>query len=49
MRNLITDIRSISQGIGTFDSKFSHYQELAGRDADKVVQARKQALGTGHA
>jgi len=46
MRDLITDIRSISQGIGTFDAKFSHYQELAGREADKVVQARKQ---TAHA
>ncbi|MBM3514697.1 MAG: elongation factor G [Alphaproteobacteria bacterium] len=48
MRNLITDIRSISQGIGTFEAKFSHYQELSGRDADKVVQARKAALGAAH-
>jgi elongation factor G len=44
MQNLITDIRSISQGIGTFEAAFSHYQELVGRDADKVVQARKEAL-----
>ena len=48
MRDLITDIRSISQGIGTFDARFSHYQELSGRDADKVVQARKASLGAGH-
>jgi elongation factor G len=44
MGNLITEIRSISQGIGTYESKFSHYQELMGRDADKVVQARKAQL-----
>ncbi len=44
MQDLITEIRSISQGIGTFVSQFDHYQELTGRDADKVVQARKQFL-----
>ena len=44
MQTLITEIRSISQGIGTFDSKFSHYQELIGRDAEKVTQQRKQSL-----
>ena len=45
MQDLITEVRSISQGIGTFTSAFSHYQELIGRDADKVVQIRKQAAG----
>jgi elongation factor G len=44
MQNLIIEIRSISQGIGTFDAKFSHYQELIGRDAEKVTQLRKQSL-----
>ncbi len=44
MQNLVTEIRSISQGIGTFESKFDHYQELTGRDAEKVVEARKQLL-----
>jgi elongation factor G len=44
MQDLITEVRSISQGIGTFASSFSHYQELVGRDADKVVQIRKQAM-----
>jgi len=43
MQNLITEIRSISQGIGTFETTFSHYQELTGRDAEKVVQTRKQS------
>ena len=45
MQDLITEVRSISQGIGTFTSAFSHYQELIGRDADTVVQLRKQAAG----
>jgi elongation factor G len=49
MTNLITEIRSISQGVGTFDSKFSHYQELVGRDAEKVVQVRKSQLQAMHA
>lgn len=44
MQDLITEIRSITQGIGTFESKFSHYQELIGRDADRVVQTRKQSM-----
>lgn len=43
MQDLILEVRSISQGIGTFTSAFSHYQELIGRDADRVVQTRKQA------
>jgi elongation factor G len=47
MRDLITEIRSITQGIGTFESTFSHYQELIGRDADRVVQTRKQSMETG--
>ncbi len=44
MQDLITEIRSLSLGIGTFEADFSHYQELTGRDADIVVQARKEAL-----
>lgn len=44
MQDLITEIRSITQGIGTFESTFSHYQELIGRDAERVVQSRKQNM-----
>ncbi len=47
MQDLITEIRSITQGIGTFESAFSHYQELIGRDAERVVQTRKQTMGAG--
>ena len=37
MQDLILEVRSISQGVGTFTSAFSHYQELVGRDADRVA------------
>lgn len=47
MQDLITEIRSITQGIGTFESLFSHYQELVGRDADRVIQTRKQSMEAG--
>jgi elongation factor G len=30
-------------GVGSFTWSFHHLQELVGRDADKVVEARKQA------
>jgi elongation factor G len=48
MQNLITELRSISQGTCTFDSKFSHYQELTGRDAERVTQMRKQSTPAHH-
>jgi elongation factor G len=31
-------------GVGTFSWKFDHLQEITGRVADKVVEARKEAL-----
>lgn len=46
MQDLITEIRSITQGIGTFESMFSRYQELIGRDAERVVLSRKQTMET---
>jgi len=47
MQDLITEIRSITHGIGTFESTFSHYQELMGRDAERVVMTRKQSMEPG--
>lgn len=44
MQGLIVELRSQTQGIGSFTWKFHHLQELEGRDADKVVEARKKAL-----
>jgi len=34
--------RSLTMGVGSFTWAFHHLQELVGRDADKVVEARKQ-------
>jgi len=44
MQGLIVELRSQTQGIGSFIWAFHHLQELEGRDADKVVEARKKAL-----
>jgi len=44
MQGLIVELRSQTQGIGSFTWAFHHLQELEGRDADKVVEARKKAL-----
>src|SRR5690606_9631268 len=49
MQDLITEIRSISQGIGTFSTSFSHFQELTGREAEKVIGQRKSSLSAAHA
>ena len=43
MHDLINELRSITQGVGTFDWKFDHLQELAGKEADQVVAARAEA------
>ncbi|MHA1536077.1 MAG: elongation factor G [Alphaproteobacteria bacterium] len=43
LHDLIIDLRSQTQGIGTFDFEFDHLQELTGRLADQVVQARSEA------
>ncbi|MBO6947816.1 MAG: elongation factor G [Rhodospirillales bacterium] len=43
MHMLIVEIRSATQGAGTFASAFGHLQELTGKDADKVVEAHAQA------
>jgi elongation factor G len=45
LADLIIEIRSLSQGAATFESQFDHYQELFGRDAQKIVEERKQELG----
>jgi len=43
MHNLIVEIRSATQGAGTFEAAFDHLQELTGKDADKVVESHAQA------
>ncbi len=42
--DLINELRSTTQGIGTFDWQFDHLQELTGKEADDVVAARAAAL-----
>lgn len=43
MHDLIVELRSLTMGVGSFDWKFDHLQELTGRLADEVVKARMEA------
>jgi elongation factor G len=40
LHDLIIELRSLTLGVGTFDWKFDHLQELMGRLADKIVEQR---------
>lgn len=44
VQDLIIELRSITQGAATFESRFDHYQELHGRDAERVVQERRREI-----
>jgi elongation factor G len=41
--NLIVELRSLTQGVGTFEMAFDHLSELTGKFADQVVAAKKAA------
>lgn len=41
--NLIIELRSLTQGVGTFEVEFDHLQELSGKVADQIVADRKKA------
>lgn len=41
--DLINELRSLSQGTGTFEQSFDHLQEFTGRDAEQVVEQRSAA------
>jgi elongation factor G len=43
LQDLIIELRSLSRGIGTFEWQSDHLAELTGREADNVVEARKEA------
>lgn len=43
LHDLIVELRSLTLGVGTFTCRFDHLQELVGRLADQVVQARSAA------
>ncbi len=41
LQDLIIELRSLTQGVGTFEYSFDHLQELTGRLADQVVEDQK--------
>jgi elongation factor G len=41
--NLIVDLRSLTQGVGTFEMAFDHLAELTGKLADHVIATHKAA------
>jgi elongation factor G len=43
LHGLIIDLRSLTQGVGTFEVKFDHLAELSGKLAEQIVQQRKVA------
>ena len=43
MTDLIVELRSLTQGVGTFEVKFDHLAELTGKLADQVVASHKAA------
>ena len=47
LADLIIELRSLSQGAATFTAAFDHYQELFGKDAEKIVLARKAEKADG--
>ena len=47
LQDLIIELRSLTQGVGTFEYSFDHMQELTGRLADQVVEARSSKDGAG--
>ena len=40
IQDLIIELRSVSQGVSTFDARFDHMAELVGRLAEKVAEDR---------
>ena len=43
LHDLIVELRSLTQGVGTYEQKFDHLAELTGKLAENVVSARKAA------
>jgi elongation factor G len=43
MADLIIELRSLTQGTGTFRYAFDHLQELGGREAETVINQRQEA------
>jgi elongation factor G len=43
LHDLIIDLRSLTQGVGSFEMAFDHLSELSGKLAEQVVSSHKQA------
>ena len=43
LHDLIIELRSLTQGVGTYEQKFDHLAELSGKLAETVVAAKKAA------
>ncbi len=43
LHGLIVDLRSLTQGVGTFEMEFDHLAELTGKLAEHIVNAHKTA------
>lgn len=43
LHDLIVELRSLTQGVGTYDLRFDHLADLVGKIADDVVSTRKAA------
>lgn len=44
--DIILEVRALTQGVARFRHGFDHYQELRGREAEGVVEARRQEVGS---
>jgi len=42
LQDLIIELRSLTFGVGSFDMRFDHLQELQGRLAEKVIHGRAE-------
>ena len=43
IRDMIVELRSLTLGVGSFEWRFDHLQELSGRQADDIVKARAES------
>ena len=43
IRDMIVELRSLTMGVGSFEWRFDHLQELSGRQADDIVKQRAES------
>ena len=44
LQDLIIELRSLTLGVGSFEWRFDHLEELTGKQADRIVEERKVEL-----